>query len=326
MGNKKNLYIPALILSVLMVFTGCATTLNVRVKRPAKMDVKDAKTIAVLPFQTPEWTMKVGPGKRVNILDWVYDRYHDDDAWACANYITNTLTKKLFDGKHYTLAEAYTVQNQVMTGKTPSADIYVSGKIDYLNVYDDVSVNKRTENGKVVYYKTYSRHVSAGVTYMVIDSKTNMLIDMRTRDLSGFSGERKDPQSLPSAFSLIKGDLNDVVNAMTRELQPYYVDKSIKLLSDKSKDPDMKIADEMVKNDLWEEGYNKYKKIYENTGLFEAGYNASMILEALGRYQEAKAIMTELVDTTGNKKAIRALSDINSEIYSEKRLKEQTAE
>jgi hypothetical protein len=65
-------------------------------------------------------------------------------------------------------------------------------------------------------------------------------------------------------------------------------------------------------------------EVYETTGMFEAGYNAAMLLVVLEKYDDAKILMTELYSQTGNQKAKTAIKDIQYEIKSrEKYLQQQ---
>ena len=69
--------------------------------------------------------------------------------------------------------------------------------------------------------------------------------------------------------------------------------------------------------------YNIFLKIYNDSGYFEAGYNAAMILMAMGQLNEAKSLINNVYENTGNIKALEALSDIENEIKQAKRLENQ---
>ncbi len=327
MQKLRNTIILGLLLAVIVSLTSCETTLNVRVRRPAEIDIRGAKTISVLPFQTSSWGL---PGMHtvVRIMDFfvMSSSSHggSEPYERCASYMTSQINQSLLQEDYYTLIDPYVIQQQINRGETPSADIYLSGRINYVDSFVDVEHRKKVKDDKTYYYDEYQRRVRVGVSYMIIDSKTNAVIDMKTADLEASSGYYENTYRLPDDFELIRPELNSLVRKISRQVQPYYVTKSISLLEDSSKNPDMKLADQLAKEGLYEKSYEKFWEIYTSTGLFEAGYNASMVCVAMGDYEKARDIMTELVDTTGVKKAMKALTDINREIMLANRVAEQT--
>ena len=94
-------------------------------------------------------------------------------------------------------------------------------------------------------------------------------------------------------------------------------------MKDKSKNPNMKYANELVKNGQINLAKEEYLKIYNQTGQIEAGYNAARLMEAQGNYEEAEALMSEIFYISNNKKASRALNDIRYEIRAARKLENQ---
>ena len=85
----------------------------------------------------------------------------------------------------------------------------------------------------------------------------------------------------------------------------------------------MKYANELAKKERYTNAYNEFIEVYETTKLFEAGYNAAMLLVVLGKYDDAKILMKELYTETGSQKARNALKDIQYEITSRDKYLEQ---
>ena len=85
----------------------------------------------------------------------------------------------------------------------------------------------------------------------------------------------------------------------------------------------MKKADKLAKDGYLRDSYNIFLKIYNDTNYFEAGYNAAMILMAMGQLNESESLMNNVYENTGNIKALEALSDIENEINQAKRLEKQ---
>jgi len=64
-----------------------------------------------------------------------------------------------------------------------------------------------------------------------------------------------------------------------------------------------KDADALVKAGNYRNAENAFLRIYQDTGSFAAGYNASLLIEVQGNLEGAAAFMQRLYDDTGNPKA-----------------------
>ena len=60
--------------------------------------------------------------------------------------------------------------------------------------------------------------------------------------------------------------------------------------------------------------YEIFLVVYREDGIFESGYNAAALLEAMQRFDEAKTLAEELAEKYGTRKVQRLLDDINYEI------------
>ena len=85
----------------------------------------------------------------------------------------------------------------------------------------------------------------------------------------------------------------------------------------------MKYADETVKAGSVEYAKNLFLDLYEKRGYMEAGYNAAILLEAMGELEEARDLMQEVLDIFRDSRAARALEDIKAEIDSANKLQYQ---
>ena len=132
---------------------------------------------------------------------------------------------------------------------------------------------------------------------------------------------------MPSAYSLLESDIKKAAKKILQELQPYTVTKSIKLLESKTKDKSlkerMKAADELADNSMHEKASAEFTKIYEETGLVEAGYNAAILQEALGNLSLAEEMMLEVYQRYPDNRVAKGLDDIRYEINQANRLNKQ---
>lgn len=318
------------------LFISCATTLNVQVKRPAKLDLNGAKTIAVLPFSP--YQIKNSADAFSFIIDTILLDYNkcSPDEKKCLDKLKNEIEIGLSKSPYISLINSLEVQSAIKNNYLNPADVYLTGEVinffiddiihktevpvDYYDIDEEGNKKKRTEYKEKI---EFSRNVKLELVYQVVDSSTGIVISYKSADISKETGYYDKKSELPSAYSVLEYQIIDLAKKILQELQPYMVNKSIKLLKDKSKNPDMKNADKLAKKNCITESYNEFIRIYRETELFEAGYNAAVLQLALGKLNTAKEIMEELYNKSFDKRALDALSDINNEIYQAQRLKNQ---
>lgn len=324
---------------VLFCFSSCATTINVKFQRPAKLDLNGAKTIAVLPIKP--YQFKSSADVMVFVLEYVfldYDKCNPDEK-RCIDQLKYDIEEGLARSPYITLVHSAEVENAIKNHYTNPADVYFTGEVtdfyikdnvhnvripvDHYTIDEEGNKIKRTE---YQYVENFSRSVSLSLRYQIVDSYSAKVLATSSIDLYDSSIEYEHKRDLPSAYSILKYDLSNAANKILKELQPYTVTKSITLLKDKSKNPDMKNADKLASSNYLVESYNEFYRIYEETGLFEAGYNAAVLKEAMGMLSEAQNMMNDLYNKTKDKRAYDALIDINNEIYQANKLKNQIEE
>lgn len=94
-------------------------------------------------------------------------------------------------------------------------------------------------------------------------------------------------------------------------------------LLDVKKNEDMEYANKLADKGYYQDSYNEFMRIYNETGLMEAGYNAAVVLEAMGRFVEAQRLMTQVYDNSWDKRAKKELDSINDEISKQKKFNDQ---
>ncbi len=324
---KKILLVITAVCSVLF-FAGCASTVRVDVTRPAELDLRGAKTVAVLPFRpVSSWSGSYSyrMGQRVSVLDFlsfVFESPSSDEE-RCLYELKNQLEKKILDSGYLTLISSNIVEKELDRGDAVSADVYLVGQVTRFDVVDREKERRSSKDGEVYYYKEYTREVNFDFYCQIIDSQSNTVLGYKKFAYSRSSYDEEKKSKLPSAYNIIESSISYAVSDLMRSLEPYKITKNIKLLSHKSEE--MKNADKMVKSGLITEGGRTFLKIYNNTGIFEAGYNAALLLEALGKYDSAEELMEDVAKKSGEKKAYTALQDIRNEKQLNQKLLDQQA-
>ena len=281
-----------------------------------------ANSIAILPIQAnePEKT------ETINFLGFftiLRKSSTPSTREQLADYLTNSLTSKLLSTSYYTVVDSAMVEGALKAGNKPPVDVYLTGSINQFNTKVTSEVVENYDVTTTVYYK---RTADVSVNYRIIDATTGAIVAMRKADYSRTSSSDTDEYKLPSAYDLLTGELDRLASKIMKEVQPYQETMYLSLLKDKTKDPDFAEADQYAKNGAIELSYEKFQAIYDKTGYYEAGYNAAILLQALGKLEDARDAMKALVAKTGDKKAISALAAINREIASAEKFKQQQAD
>jgi hypothetical protein len=307
---KKTNFLLAFLISIFLFFS-CSTNINVRVNRPAELDLSFAETIAVLPFaEDPTF--------------WDYLLF-GTDTYEIGKYFTTRLQSKLTDSNYFSVLNPAQVQVSLSNGKIPPSDIYITGNI--YNFYTDIEENetkeKNSKTNEVEVIIEYYRTLRFSLTYQIVDSATGEILKKFQDSYTLKSDYELEKSKVPSACEVAKSEINDIISDLITQITPHSVTKSITLLKDKTKNPQMKYANDLVKDGNLTFAYKEYIEIFERTNMFEAGYNAACILEAQGKYEEAETLLLNIYNTSGNSKALELLRDIRYEISQRNKLIQQ---
>lgn len=326
-----------LLFSLVLFFTSCATTVKVDLTRPAELDLNGARTIAVLPFK-PSYYYKntnASIGAQI-VIKTFYQIFEitDKNEQLAIDTLQNVIERGLISSPYIKLVSSDSVERALMKGTLNPADIYLTGEVVYYDVDDVRSEEKKmvkaakgdqkAEYQIVPYWK---RKVNFKFRYTIVDSSTNKIISVDDFSINNSSSKYESKRELPDAYSLIESDLRSYAYRILRELQPYVVEKSIKLLEPKTKDKAlkerMKAVDELAERNKLQQASEEFTKIYEETGLVEAGYNAAILQEALGNLSLAEKMMVEVYNKNPDSRVEKGLSDIRYEINQALRLQKQ---
>lgn len=299
-----------LLISIPVLLTSCATSIRFPVERPAEIDSKGATSIAVLPFSSG------------NMRRFYYN--HNSDSKAIANYIQEQFQQRILRSGFFSLVSAQGLSSN-SRATSPSCDLYIHGAIyNFSNKVEKILLQSEDKKKKQYLFK---RKATLSVRYEVVHTETNEILYSTTQHIEEESAEYASPREVPDFFSLVSSDLRSRITTITRKLMPYTTTRRIALLKNKSKKPEIKeamdTALQLAKEGLYSLAQTAFMNIYEQQGLFEAGYNAACILEATGELEAAEQLMSQLLFTTNNKKAAKALKEIQQEIRYAQRLNYQ---
>jgi hypothetical protein len=132
------------------------------------------------------------------------------------------------------------------------------------------------------------------------------------------SVSNEDPSYLPSQDKMIEDLIKRNLRNLGRDVAPYRVVEQRKLETITSKD---KLIKQRSKDALTQAKTGNYKVaeesflyIYRDTGIFEAAYNTSLLIEVQGNLEGALAFMQQVYNETGNPKARNEISRLQRAI------------
>ncbi len=314
--NFIKVFISVVTASCIMV--SCATTTSARVQRPAEVTVENASTVAILPFSVDNYAVAVDLN---NVLTLPMSQMEAQDI---AENITEAISSNVIRGNFYDLVDSNSVKYYLSTSRIPPCDMYITGKLTKVNITYDTNESKYTDSKGVERTKTeYKKNVNVVAKVQIVDASSKKILFQNTYELSDYSGYNSSMSSLSPAAQLISSDIKEVAQKICKKIQPYYENVSYTLLEDKTKDAHMKDANKLADKGYYEAARKMFLDCYMERGYFEAGYNAAILYETQGMYEQAKNLMTELAEKYRNPKAYSALSDINLEIKKQEKLKNQ---
>ena len=319
----------------------CASTVKVKLTRPAELDLKGARTIAVLPIAPYNYykqynDLSLGQEILVNLFYQIF-KINDPDEQQIIDNLYSRVEHGLLSSPYIKLVSSDSVETAIRKNTLNPADVYLIGQVSYFSQKwvtsekkKEVKAAKDNQLAEYIIVKYYRREVEFHFNYQIVDSATNKIIasDQYRCTVSSYNFE--DKKEVPSAYSLLESDIKKAAEKILHQLQPYVETKSIKLLETKTKDKilkeRMKAADKLAKDSYLQSASQEFTRIYEDTDLIEAGYNAAILQEALGNLSLAEKMMEELYQAHPDSRVAKGLSDIRYEITQAKKLQKQISE
>lgn len=310
MKLKNSLFSLTLMLAGLSLFS-CATTVGMTVDRPAEVDLNGAKVLEVLPFQISDKTRTSSLFDTDYYFNNSYRRNNRDEMEIIDSFQT-LVEESIKSTGYYNLLSTQSYKDYIKSRNDNSTDVYMIGEIYNYRNRVEKSETKKVDGDNIKILTSYQRVVEFNFAYQFIEAGTTNVLYSNSFSVSESSYSKDNESELPTPYSIVKNTLSSKASYIARSIKPNKEYRSLSLLN-KKKNDDMELANKYAKNGLIEESYKKYVSIYEASYLFEAGYNAAVILEAQGRLEEAQELARKLT-RTGDKRAFKLLNDINYEI------------
>jgi TolB-like protein len=285
------------VFAFLLILAGCATTVSLRVQKVPTMNTAGIRRIAIMPFKTSDNSSLQN---------------------EIAQYLTVTSTSKIRGTNYFTLVDYYEIERLQRSGESIGnhVDALFTGQILSMNTADSSHVieKKDPETKNIVYETVFDREVDLSFNYSFIRSRDGTIIDVITKQ--GKASDHKAAQNLLNSTSQMgQGIVNSRLANLARDVAPYTTTESRALLTEKSKDKElkkrMKEIAVIVKGGNYKIALDSYLTTYSLYNNFAAVHNAAIMHEALGDLSAAADLMQRAGNETGNPQAYTVLARLN---------------
>ncbi|MDR2922095.1 MAG: hypothetical protein LBU85_01990 [Treponema sp.] len=200
----------------------------------------------------------------------------------------------------------------------PNADGLFTGEIRSFVAKDSLERReKKDKEGNIYYEVIYNREVYLEFSYSVISSRTDMptgtVIKQGSNSSSGLAADISD------TLTLAKSIVDSQMSGFTRDIVPTIISVNRQLMSETSKDKElkkrMKAVLTFVKNGNYDEAIRQYDEIYGEYGSDAARINAGIIRESIASDIASRAELSRLFNDT-NGFADRAAKNAINTLYS----------
>jgi len=308
----------------------CATYIPVQVTKPAEINMTDARKIAVLDFDYPRQVATTDL-LEVIFLSLLGDSNENNNTPQAriADYTTQSLLEALKNTGYFELVDSRGVVralagadkssiNAVQVGQKAGVKAIVVGKIGEI---------KDTNTGVMIKVDVMYRVITdaLALSYRVLDTSNGVILATKTFSDTRTQEIVDNGKTEPLAFGdQCKDMVNGWIPQITRQLAPYTVTEYRTLMNDKAKDPDMKVADELVKKSSYAKALALFLQVWESTGNPAAGVNAAIMYDVTGDMDQALSLLQTVIDKSPNPTAIEEMDRLKRAKADAQRLAEQT--
>lgn len=263
-------------------------------KRPAKLDLTFANSIAFYPVIT--YAPKRGD---------TFDKEQNDLGKKFISALSDYGTK---DGKFV-----------ILNGKS---DIAIQVSFKSFDVKDSgVTIESKDSAGNTVTVKDeWTRQISALMEVMVLKTEDNSVLATEEYKFFGVNSNPTPKAMLMSPEKIVEDQISSFAYQISEIIFDTPYNQAVTILDTKSKDKaikeKMKSAKKMLsgKNLDYAAAEEIYKEIYESTDDIAAGYNYAIMLQVRKDFDNAEALIKKFAEQDPKNKAFkRALEDIEKD-------------
>ncbi|MBN2651124.1 MAG: hypothetical protein JXR63_01980 [Spirochaetales bacterium] len=337
----------SLSLALLSLVFSCGTRIEYTRLRPSPVNMVDCRNIAIFNVAGAEQQYTFDSWAEAFVAS-LFGVTNDVDPMKkrIGEYATDKLTNVLYATNYFAIVPASTVEQAAKSmqgqnfansdlGTLLGVDAIVEGSIHRLEYTDErfvVETTRTLEDGTKVTQKTnkLKRTFHIHMSYNVIKTANRQILAGASINTSESQVVTISPDTrYPRDYEYLDGYyiytkyIDSLIKTLRYQIAPTAVPEIRYLKKDKTKNEEMARADKLAKGKLYDQAYQVYRQIWDATSMYEAGYNAALLLEAQMKFQEAKALLEAVIQKYPEKEAMDALRELNKIIAEQKRVEEQ---
>jgi len=350
MKNKNKLLIVGVLCSLL--FVSCSTTVQVRNLVPSEVNMGAYKNLAVTSCQP--FNNSIYWSHKITEID--LDRQIDLPSLTpmsiqtcVAKYCQDALFDSLEDSKFFTLTDPELTSDLISVGNNlgntkelftkKGINAILATKITYLDYREYIYKKDKTEtdsNGDSI-GKDYYLHqeVAINLSYSVIDVLQNSIITTGSMsdeeeketlvgtylidDGTGSPSYTQHLNMAPALGNLFTVCIDGFVEKIRTKLAPAWSYNSVSLMKNSPELESVESAYKQVRKNNLMVAYNTFISAWDDERHIPSGYNAAVVLQAMGKLEESISLMEEVYNYSGNSSIFKRLSIMrkNLEDYNE---------
>ncbi|MGE4583779.1 MAG: type IV pilus biogenesis/stability protein PilW [Sphaerochaeta sp.] len=351
-----------LVAMMVFLLTSCATTVTVRHLVPAQVDLSGQRSLAVastdafrFPYGRPLSPWISG----LQETDFTLSSGYDTRLATQVSESATSLIREAVDNTGYFTVLPPKVTDAYQTLSKTGEDVFqllldkgmkalLTSEISYMDVDESIvgrDVRQFVTEGGKTYEKVTSREyylvqkATLTLTYSLYDLASKHIlisqsftdkqeretkVGIRTYTSDGYQDQRLYSSGYaPSFLPLFQTILDRFSSTISRQLAPYYETKHLVLMPNKPKLEIAKDAYTWAERGEYERAYDRFASIYQSSHQLSAGYNAALMLEALGRLPEAVDLMNALYNGSGSPQAYKELLRMQQTLSQEEKAQRQ---
>lgn len=334
------------VIGALVLFLGCATSVPVTVSKPAEVNMSSMRKIAVLDFTVTQERYELSVENLIeDALEELLDMSVGERAVEreMEEYTTERFILGLVQTNYFHVVGASEVRRSIdptstssgsvqEIGKKVAAQGIVTGEIYRMTAEDEEFTrtewvtDRETETMYHIDTHWIRRRAVLGLTYHVFNTESGALFASRSFEASLQDEQETDNEEfLREPVEMYREIVDSIIPQMTRQLAPYTVRESRKLMKDKSKDPFMESARQYAKNGVYDRALQLYLEAWDSSRNPAAGFNGAIMYEVTGDIDAAVSLMKMVVDRYPEKRIIREYNRLLEVREEQERLAEQLA-
>ncbi|MDD4082481.1 MAG: hypothetical protein PHD05_03795 [Sphaerochaetaceae bacterium] len=350
MKNKNKLWIIGVL--CVLFFASCSTTVQVKNLLPSEVNMGAYKNLAVTSCQP--FNNSIYWSHKITEID--LDRQIDLPSLTpmsiqtcVAKYCQDALFDSLEDSKFFTLTDPELTSDLISVGNNlgntkelftkKGINAILATKITYLDYREYIYKKDKTEtdsNGDSI-GKDYYLHqeVAINLSYSVIDVLQNSIITTGSMsdeeeketlvgtylidDGTGSPSHTQHLNMAPALGNLFTVCIDGFVETIRTKLAPVWTQTNVSLMKNSPKLDSVEDAYKQVRKNNLMVAYNTFISAWDDERHISSGYNAAVVLQAMGKLEESISLMEEVYNYSGNSSIFKRLSIMrkNLEDYNE---------